>query len=370
MSLSEQVDEFTTSIQDILQSKQTKCFDVEEQRLSDEVNKKFQFWKSKPSMIWTSIQKFHSEHSKFKLKDIQFQVMEEVRENHPDKTDTEVNDIVKNLLKDGGFYSKHSKDRDQYLSEKAEHGVDEAISLMMMGHPGLLIRGLKCEGRADKNTFSQLKKFLGDIAPNCQGGCAEKHKNECYDFEADIILLYPSPDGKIHVVLIEVKRSTDPGKLSEGLITEALVQLKKDTHFILQLLQDVPAEKLKIETFIALPEAEDNVVEEKFNEHQIPTSFMGNVLTKTDFTTNKLKDKLNLDYCQSEEGGENINFLGACAGIRGNQNLSQKVSYKEQKDWMLKYEENIEKQLIMFDEDQRDVLNNFESRPDIQHFAF
>ena len=47
-----------------------------------------------------SIQKFHSEHSKFKLKDIQFQIMEEIKENHPDKTDAEVNDIVKNLLQD------------------------------------------------------------------------------------------------------------------------------------------------------------------------------------------------------------------------------------------------------------------------------
>ena len=163
------------------------------------------------------------------------------------------------------------------------------------------------------------------------------------DFEADIILLYPSPDGKIHVVLIDVKRSTDPGKLSEGLITEALVQLKKDTHFILQLLQDVPAEKLKIETFIALPEAEDNVVEEMFNEHQIPTSFMGNVLTKTDFTTNKLKDKLNLDYCQSEEGRENINFLSACARIRGNQN--QKLSYKNKKTGCLSMKETLRNSL-------------------------
>ena len=77
---------------------QTKCFDTKAQKQSDEVNKKFKSWKSKPSMIWTSIQKFHSEHSKFKLKDIQFQIMEEVRENHPDKTDSEVNDIVKNLL--------------------------------------------------------------------------------------------------------------------------------------------------------------------------------------------------------------------------------------------------------------------------------
>ena len=84
-----------------------------------------------------------------------------------------MNDIVKNLLKDGGFYSKHSKERDQYLSEKAEQRVDEAISLMMMGHPGLLIRGLKC----DKDAFSNLK-FLDDIAPNCKGDCAEKHQNE------------------------------------------------------------------------------------------------------------------------------------------------------------------------------------------------
>ena len=76
MSLSEQVDEFTKSIQDILQTKQTECFDAEAQDESDKVNRKFKFWKSKPSMIWKSIQKFYSEHSKFELKNIQFQIME------------------------------------------------------------------------------------------------------------------------------------------------------------------------------------------------------------------------------------------------------------------------------------------------------
>ena len=86
MSLSKQVDDFTKLVQDFLQTKQTKVFDAEAQKLSDEVNKKFKSWKSKPSMILTSIQKFRSEHSKFKLKDIQFQIME----NHPDKTDPEV----------------------------------------------------------------------------------------------------------------------------------------------------------------------------------------------------------------------------------------------------------------------------------------
>ena len=111
-----------------------------------------------------------------------------------------------------------------------------------------------------------------------------------------------------------------------------------------------------------------NVVEDMFNELQIPTTFMNSILTKTDFITNRFKDKLNLNYFQSEVVEENIHFLSACARLRGNQN--QTISYKEQKDWMLKYEGNIEKQLIMFDEDQRSVLNNFDSRPEIQHFAF
>ena len=70
MSLSNQVDEFEKSIQDILQFKKTKCFDDDAQKQSNAVNNKFKSWKSKPSMIWTSIQKFHSEHSKFKLKEI------------------------------------------------------------------------------------------------------------------------------------------------------------------------------------------------------------------------------------------------------------------------------------------------------------
>ena len=83
MSLSEQVDEFTGSIQDILRNKRTKSFDAKAQKISDEVNKKFKSPKSKPSMIWSSIQRFYSEHSKFKLKDIQFQIMEEIREKHP-----------------------------------------------------------------------------------------------------------------------------------------------------------------------------------------------------------------------------------------------------------------------------------------------
>ena len=248
----------------------------------------------------------------------------------------------------------------------------------MLGYPGLLIRGLKCGGKTDKKknneisgTFSYLKHFLGDIAPNCKGECGGSHQNECYNFEADIILLYPNDNGKINVVLIEVKRSTDPNKLSKSLMTEALVQLKKDTQFILQLLQDIPSENLKIDTFIAFAEAEDDIVEDLFTLHQIPSTFMGNILTQTDFTSNKFKDKLKLDFYRKGFGGEiteNVYFLSACARIRGHQSLI--VSNKEQKEWMLRYEGNIEKQLILFDEEQRKILNNFESRSDIKHFAF
>ena len=67
MSLSKQVDEFTKSIQDIHQSRQTIRFDSAAQKLSDELNRKFKFWKGQHSMIWRSIQTFHSEYSKFKL---------------------------------------------------------------------------------------------------------------------------------------------------------------------------------------------------------------------------------------------------------------------------------------------------------------
>ena len=115
MSLFQHVNELTKSIQDIQQSKKTKCFDSAEQKLSEELNRKFKFWKSKPTMIWKSIQTFHSEYSKFKLKDLQFQIMKEMKEDHPDKTNSEVDEIVKKLLKDGGFYSKHSKDREDVL---------------------------------------------------------------------------------------------------------------------------------------------------------------------------------------------------------------------------------------------------------------
>ena len=73
--MSQAFDEFTKSLQVVLDTRQIKCFNTEEQKMSEEVNKKFKSWKGKPSMIWKSIQSFHSvEHYKFKLKDLQFQV--------------------------------------------------------------------------------------------------------------------------------------------------------------------------------------------------------------------------------------------------------------------------------------------------------
>ena len=45
MSLTNQVDEFEKSIQDILQFKKTKCFDDDAQKQSNAVNKKFKSWK-------------------------------------------------------------------------------------------------------------------------------------------------------------------------------------------------------------------------------------------------------------------------------------------------------------------------------------
>ena len=57
---------------------------------------------------------------------------------------------------------------------------------------------------------------------------------------------------------------------------------------------------------------------------------------------------------EDQEITENVHFLSECERIRGHQNLN--ISYKQQNYWMLKYEGNIEKQLIMFDEDQRSIV--------------
>ena len=76
-----------------------------------------------------------------------------------------------------------------------------AIHNILFDKPGLLRRGLKTV----KVTYQYLKDILGDITPNCSDeNC--NHKPQCYQMEADLILIYPS-EKKLNILLIEVKKS-------------------------------------------------------------------------------------------------------------------------------------------------------------------
>ena len=127
--------------------------------------------------------------------------------------------------------------------------------------------GPQCTSGPNKVVFAANWPDLSRFAPNCpdflgdlsHGKCIEHPKSECYDFEADIILLYPGSDGKLHIVLIEVKRSRN---LQKKPILKAFSQLLKDTNFVLKLLSDIPTDCLDISVFAAFPESEDDLVDE------------------------------------------------------------------------------------------------------------
>ena len=216
--------------------------------LSDLIDEKFKRRKNgKISYIWEQIQRFHSDQGNFKLKELEFYVRKEEKKEK----------IVKSLLKKGGVYTKQPRERDRVASDLAEHKVAEAITLLMDGHPGLLVQGLKCKGNRRKGTFDHLRPIVGDIAPNCKMDCGEGgHSNECFDMEADIILLYPGADKKLHIVIIEVKRPVNSEEPTGNIIDDALVQIRKDRRFMLTLLNDISTEDIDIQTFIAFPDTE------------------------------------------------------------------------------------------------------------------
>ena len=328
---------------------------------SDIINEKFKRRKNgNISYIWEQIQRFHSDQGDFKLKDLEFYVRNEVGDNHPEMENEEIEMIVKSLLKDGGVYTKQSRERDRITSDLAEHKVDEAITLLMDGHPGLLVQGLKCTGNRRKGTFDHLRPIVGDIAPNCKTDCGEGgHSNECFDMEADIILLYPGADGKLHIVIIEVKRPVNSEKPTDNIIDDAMVQLRKDRKFILTLLNDISIDYIDIQTLIAFPDTE---------------SFANNVtelsevlLTKDDLCKPTLSKKLKINWIIDTQI-ENQLFLTACARLigRGNRSINSKV----QTDWMINYEDNVEKQLIMLNEEQREILHNLFLYSSVKNFSF
>ena len=96
-----------------------------------------------------------------------------------------------------------SGDIAKYLSEKAEMKVEEALTEIMFGKPGLLLRGLI----RNRNTYHHLTKIVGDIPPlhcKCKSEICQL-KDECFDMETDLILLYPNGIN-IYVIIFEVKK--------------------------------------------------------------------------------------------------------------------------------------------------------------------
>ena len=256
------------------------------------------------------------------IKDIQIHIEEDIRKKHPDISDSELkekliilSDAIENQIRED-FNKKYgnlekreidrkvrevnvkgyltgkggnlSKDRDQYLSEKAEFLVEDAICKIMYDQPGLLRRGLKTE----KKTYQHLKSILGDITPNCSDeNCS--HGPQCYQMESDLILLYPSEE-KINILLIEVKKSRAENFKNTGLVSEAFAQLVRDVRFILALIPDFHPEKVAIRTYAAFPE-EPNIdglfcnncrqhvlSQEDFSLGFLPFSLGGEISDETD----------------------------------------------------------------------------------------
>ena len=300
--------------------------------------------------IWGKIQGFLSDHGDFRVKDINSFVRKRVAHRiGEDKSVSEREEIVKGLLVEGGCYIK-PQEENKYKADCSEHKVDEAISRFMSGSPGLLIRGLRCRRR----TFYDLKPLLGDIVPNCH--CGENyywgHKSGCYDLEADIIFIYPGSDEKIHVDLIEVKRPEDQN-IKKKHVNGALEQLRKDTILLLSILKDFPKETFKIQTFIGFPDCE-----------QWNGGSLENILLKSDLEN--ISSKMSIKK-RNDSQLENIRFLTVCARIIGRGETS---SSRDNIECMIKYERNIEKQLIVLDEEQTKILNYLEAYPQIKNFAF
>ena len=146
------------NISQIVDAHQSKVLNEEQKQMSDLINKTFQ-----DEIIWKNIKVFKSDHGDFRIKDITNFVREQVaRGSMKDKSEFEREEIVKSLLEGGGCYVKPSMEN-KYIADSSEHKVDEAITRIMSGSPGLLLRGLKCTRR----TFHHLKNVLGDIVPNC-----------------------------------------------------------------------------------------------------------------------------------------------------------------------------------------------------------
>ena len=323
------------------------AFTSEQKRISSSLNEEFQ-----KKDIWEKIQAFASDHGNFRLKDINNFVREQVnRRIGEDRPDTEKEEIVRDLLEGGDCYIK-PQEENKYQADLSEHKVNEAISRYMEGSPGLLVWGLRCNW----STYRDLAPLLGDIVPNCncRGNYYWGHTNGCYDLEADIILIYPGSDEIIHLDIIEVKK---PKNIKDQHVQKALKQLRKDTVFLLSILKEFSKDKFKIQLFIAFPDCDQS--------HIFDKRLLENIILRSDLEN--ISSKLNL-MKRNDSQKDNVPFLTVCARIIGRG--IKTYSCRGNIECMIKYERNIERQLIMLDEEQTEVLRYLEAHPQMKNFAF
>ena len=240
---------------------------------------------------------------------------------------------------------------------KAEFLVEDAITKLMVNKPGLLRRGLKTE----KKTYQELKSILGEVTPNCQDvDC--NHQPECFQMEADIILLYPCQDYLVFL-LIEVKKSRKKDFGKSSLVPEAFKQLVRDVRFILALMPDVPKDKIIINTLAAFPEETD--INELFcNECR------KHILCHEDFTegSDKLAEKLSILKHIPNFKNEHENLMQTvCARMIGLESVE--FPYKELNKYFINYLDKIDS-IILFDKDQQNVLETIDQSSDSANFAF
>ena len=259
------------------------------------------------------------------------------------------------------------------LSENAELLLQNKIKQILDGKPGLLIRSVESKAK----TYEVLSELIGkEIVPNCR--CKEdgEHKPQCYDLEADLILFFPA-NGKLQIRLIEVKRPDGvpwaeemKASLNKLLVNKALNQLEKDTKFILDLLPDIPTEKLDIKAVMAFPETE---CEQYFCE-----SCINMVITAEDMKNDsQILKKLSVKPEEMNNVPEDNNFLKACARFLGKASLLhdgfRKVSDKDEKGkaFMKRHEQAIEENrcVKLLSSEEREALYQV-STSNRKNFAF
>ena len=345
----EEIRHFKCEIQRILDERLPLTLSKDAVQESEKLNTDFQKKRKGKLTIWEAIQKFHCQ-GYFRLKDLELYVRERITDREPNISKEEVDKRVKELLNE----SSTTKQLERYYCDKAEYKVEEALARNFDGKPGFLVRSLKCE----KSRFSKLKNIIGEIAPNCQSQCQEgKHHNECFQMESDIILLYPGND-KLIVVLVEVKKPVN--ELNDNLVVDAFKQLKRSLILICSLLKDISPTKYNVKTFAAFPDT------------RRPTNFCDkcskNILWKEDIDFNDQDLHRKFSFEPQSTNVNNETFLTACARIIGN---GSKVStLKDLNDWVIRYENNIEKQMILLNDDQKNVLQHLDTHPQIKNFIF